>query len=73
VPGHNPWWYVAPRPLFWALGGLFVLQGVIGSLSRRGDGVLFWMYLLMVSLGVGYIAMLLISSRRDRRLIHSRD
>lgn len=73
APGQNPWWYLAPRPGFWALGGLFVLQGVFGTLSHRGGGVLFWVYLLMGLVGVSYIAMLLISRRRDRRLGHFGD
>lgn len=73
APGDNPWWYLAPRPLFWFLGGLFLLQGVLGTLSRRGGGVLWWMGVLMGLLGVAYLSMLLISRRRDRRLAQPRN
>lgn len=73
APGDHPWWYRPPGPLFWFLGGLFVLQGVVGTLGRQGDGALFWMYVLMGLLGVAQITSLLISRRRDRRLAQSRD
>jgi hypothetical protein len=73
APRNNPWWYLAPRPSTWVLGGLFFLQGVLGSITRRGDGVFFWMYVLMVLLGVAYISSLLISLRRDRRRVQQSD
>jgi hypothetical protein len=70
APGNNPWWYLAPGPLFWVLGGIFVLQGVVGVLGRRDWGVLFW--ILVGLLGVAQVAMLLLSRRRDRRLARSK-
>jgi uncharacterized protein DUF2188 len=71
APGNNPWWYLAPGPLFWVLGGIFTLQGVLGVLVRRDAGVLFWTSILMGLVGVAYVAMLLFSRRRDRRLARS--
>jgi hypothetical protein len=73
APGDNPWWYGPQGPLFWVIGVGFVLQGVFGMLGRLGDGLLFWMYLIMGLFGIAYIALLLISLRRDRRLTQSSD
>lgn len=29
-PSERPWWYLQPSPLYWIMGGLFLLQGVLG-------------------------------------------
>jgi hypothetical protein len=71
APGDNPWWYLAPRLSTWVLGVLFVMQGVFGTVTRRGDGIFFWLYVVMGLLGVAYIVQLLVSRRRDRHLARS--
>jgi hypothetical protein len=73
APGDNPWWYRPQGPLLWVLGVGFVLQGEFGMLGRLGNGLLFWMYLVMGLFGIAYIVLMLISLRRDRRLTQSLD
>jgi hypothetical protein len=46
---------------------------VLGTVTRREDGVFFWMYLLMGLVGVAFIVLLLVSRRRDRHLARSPD
>src|SRR5918997_4407975 len=66
APGDNPWWYQAPRLSTWVLGVLLVLQAVVGTVSRRTDGIFFWLYVVMGLLGVASIVQLLVSRRRGR-------
>ena len=73
APGDNPWWYQAPRLSTWVLGVLLVLQAVVGTASRRTDGIFFWLYVVMGLLGVASIVQLLVSRRRDRHLARSPD
>jgi len=68
-PGERPWWYVPPRRLFWVIGSLYFVQGVVQLAGRGIDEFRFWLGLATVLLGGFYLVMLVVSRRRDRRLL----
>ena len=72
VPGpvDRPRWYVTPRPLFWALGALFLVQGIAGVASL--GGLRFWMGWAQLLLGALYLVLVTLSRRYDRRLVRGR-
>lgn len=72
-PGESPWWYVPPLPLFWVMGGLFLLQGIFGVVTHDVGEFQFWLYLVMGLMGVLYLALVVSSRRRHRRLVLSED
>ena len=67
----RPWWYIPPRPWFWLIGSLFLLQGVFEVAGRGIGGLRFWLGLMMWLLGGFYLVMLVISYRRDRQLLQT--
>jgi hypothetical protein len=74
VPGpvDRPRWYVTPRPLFWALGALFLVQGIAGVAGRDPGGVRFWMGWAQLLLGALYLVLVSLSRRYDRRSVRGR-
>lgn len=73
-PGKGPWWYVQPRPLLWVVGGLLLLQGILGVVTTVYPGEYrFWLGLVMGMMGGLYLALVVASRRRDRRLMLRED
>ncbi len=68
-PDENPWWYVPPLPLYYVLSGLFLLQGISGVTTLDFAKFRFWLALMMLMAGFGYVALVLASRRRNRHLI----
>lgn len=66
-PGGRPWWYVPPRPLFWVVGLLFLVQGVFGVAGRSVGEFRFWLGLAALLLADFYLAVLVVSRRHDRQ------
>lgn len=69
-PLERPRWYIASRPLFWALGGLFLVQGVVGVVSRGPAELRFWLAVVQLLLGASYLVLMIVSRRHDRQLLH---
>ena len=65
-PADQPWWYLPHRGLFWALGLSFLVQGLIRVVDWR-DPLHLGLGLVMTVLAGCYLALLVLSVRRDRR------
>lgn len=68
APRERPRWYVPPRPLFWSVGLLFLVQGVFGVAGRTVGEFRFWLGLATLLLACFYLALLVVSRRHDRQL-----